>query len=624
MNQPLAHALADLDDIRQFESTSHLRRYPFGNSYELLMQSCRQFRNDKALSFLPTGAADDVVVETSYRQLSERVTQTANLLSGLGVGFSDAVTILLPMLPETHYALLGASAAGIASPVNPFLENDHIAEIMNSTRSKVLLTLAPGQGHGLWEKAIEVIQNTPTVRAIVLISIPEKARTVIPASPREGIVMVDYSRKIDGQHKDKLASGRVFDPNDIAMYLHTGGTTKRPKIAKLSHGNLSFMAQLYVDMTAGLGRFSALCGLPLFHVFGITSTGLAAFAGGRHMILMTPTGFRNPEVIRNFWHHVARFRCSIFATVPTVLSSLLAVPAGENDISCLKEVSSGGAPLPYQLKRNFEEHFNVRVFNGYGMTESSLMLAKASPLYTPPKGSVGMRIPYIRIITALVEGDRLIHLCKANETGVILCQGPNIFSGYLDPKDNEGTRINYYWFNTGDLGHFDEHGHLFITGRAKDLIIRGGHNIDPALIEEPLNDHPAVAQVVAVGQPDPYAGEIPVAFVTLEPGQTIKVEELLEYCNNNISERAAIPKRIEFIEEMPLTAVAKFYKPELRQRATDFAISASLDEAGIAASVETKLDQQSGLATRVSLADTRQRKQAESLLQGYPLSIEFD
>ena len=143
------------------------------------------------------------------------------------------------------------------------------------------------------------------------------------------------------------------------------------------------------------------------------------------------------------------------------------------------------------------------------------------------------------------------------------------------------------------------------------------------MLEEPLNDHPAIAQVVAIGQPDPYAGEIPVVYLTVESGQNVSTEQLMDYCRKNISERAAVPKRIEIIDEIPLTAVAKFYRPALRIRATDFALSSSLIGAGIQALINTKCDQQHGLVATITLANSKQRAQAETLLQGYPLIIEF-
>jgi len=624
MNQPTASTLANLEEIREFEKTPALERYPWRNTYELLQHGCNQYTDSTALTFLADAKPGGATTTVTYLHLSVRITQTANLLNSLGVGCTDAVSILLPSLPETHYALWGASAAGIASPINPFLEPGQISEIMNVTKSKVLITLAPGNDFGLWEKVCTVVQNTPTLKAIVLINQPFSAETSLPVSPREEIRLVVYNDLIEHQDKSELTSGRVFEADDISMYLHTGGTTGSPKVAQLSHGGQAFMSQLYTALTNRRGRFTALCGLPLFHVFGLMATSISAFTAGRHMVQMTPLGFRNPEVIKNFWFIVARFRPRVVACVPTILSALLDVPVGNNDISSLEEIPCGAAPLPIQLKENFAQRFSVTVINGYGMTESSLALSRAAPDFPPPPGSVGLRLPYMKTITAIVDGDQLVRKCKTHETGVVLTQGPNLFSGYLDPKDNEGAWVDQCWFNTGDLAYQDEQGYFFLTGRIKDLIIRGGHNIDPAFIEEPLGSHPAVSQAVAVGQPDPYAGEVPVAYVTLKTGMDVDVNELMEHCRNTIAERAAVPKRIEVIEHLPLTAVAKIYRPALRQRATEFALRSTLNEAGVEASVITRYDRKIGLVAEVTLLQADQLQQAETLLQGFPLGIEFN
>ena len=299
-------------------------------------------------------------------------------------------------------------------------------------------------------------------------------------------------------------------------------------------------------------------------------------------------------------------------------------PIGDNDISCLTETATGAAPLPDQLKINFENRFGVHIHNGYGMTESSLMLTRSAFDFPPPLGSVGLPIPYASVITAEVKGNRLIRECGTNETGVILARGPSCFQGDLSPADDADAWVDKHWFNTGDLGYKDEQGYLFLTGRSRDLIIRGGHNIDPAIIEEPLTQHPAIAQVVAIGQPDPYAGEIPIAYVTLISGQSVDPDELLLYCQKMIGEPAAVPKRVEVITERPLTAVAKIYKPALRQRAAEFALTTSLSAAGIEASVTAWIDLQRGLLARIELDCAEQQSQAEAVLQNYPLIIEFE
>ncbi|MCR8924342.1 acyl-CoA synthetase [Dasania sp. GY-MA-18] len=623
MSQTVAHALHHQSDIEEFEKTPRSQRYPWSNSYELIQQAGLEYGDDPALSFLPTGVAGEQAINISYRELAAKVTQTANLLHSLGVTQGDAVSLLLPSLLQTHYTLWGAQAAGIAGPINPMLEAEHITEIMNATRSKVLITLAPSENSELWQKVCQMTQSIPSLKTIILISQSDKNNSELPSSPKTELRIVDYTQQLELQPSDKLLSGRQFNAEQIAAYMHTGGTTGCPKVAKLTHGGLTFVGQIYADTAGHLGRYTTLCGLPLFHIFGIVATGLALFASGRHGVLLSPSGFRNPNIIQNFWHHTARFNCKAFSTVPTILGTLLDQPLGDNNISCLQEVACGATPLPNQLKKNFEQRFEVKVRNGYGMTESSCLMAKPPGNTIVPTSSVGLRLPYTRRITAVIEGSKLIRECGVNESGVVLAQGPNIFSGYLNNADNNSIWIDGQWFNTGDVGYHNEQGNLFLCGRAKDLIIRGGHNIDPLIIEVPLSKHPAIAQAVAIGQPDPYAGEVPIAYVKLKTGKNISSCELLDYCKEVISERAAIPKRIEFIDEIPLTAVSKVFKPALRQLATEFAINASLAKADIKAEIKTRIDTQHGLIAKVLLHNNDQHQQAVDLLQAYPLIIEF-
>lgn len=624
MKKIAANEITTEADLQEFEKIPLEQRYPIDTTYEIIQYVGVKYGDQLALSFLPRGTADDVAVETSYTQFAARVTQNANLLDSLNVNKEDTVSILLPTLPQYHCVLWGAQAIGIAGPINPLLEASHIIQIMNTTRTKVLVTMSPNKVSELWTKVSAIIQHTPLLETILIINPPGTPAGEPPASPREGVKLIEYQHEIDSHPCDKLVSNRNIGAEDNALYMHTGGTTGNPKIAQLSHQCLARLAQLYADLGSHYERSTTLCGLPLFHIYAVSLLGLGAFACGRHVVLLTSTGYRNPEVIKNFWHHIAHYQCRFFAAVPTVLSALFNIPVGDNDISCLEEVICGAAPLPDQLRQNFEKRFNVPVRNGYGMTETCGLTARPGRKSPPPIGSVGIRIPYTKRITAKIDGNKLVRECEPNESGIILIQGANVFSGYLSDKDKDKAWIDNEWFNSGDMGYLDNEGNLFLTGRDKDLIIRGGHNIDPALIEEPLSRHTDVLQAVAIGQPDPYAGEIPIAYVTLNPGSEITITELLDYCSSAISERAAVPKRIEILDKMPLTAISKVYKPALRQRAAEFAVTNTLNEASIQASVSTKLEQQRGLVAKVTLVNADEIERAKSVLQSYPVTIEID
>lgn len=612
-----AEPLLTPEAIERFESEPLRQRFPWQSSYELLVQAAQRFGDEPALAYLPTAARNEEPINISFRQLLARVRQMANLLHGLGVGATDAVASLLPAIPQAHFALWGSQAAGIASPINPLLEPQHIAEIINASGARVLVAPGPDDSAEIWDKVQELSELCPALERLVLVR--RSAKVPLPDCGR--LQVQDQDTALSEQPADRLLSDRQIRGEEIAAYFHTGGTTGSPKIARLTHGNIAFVSQVYAQRSAYKGRFPTLCGLPLFHIYGCVPAGIATLFGGRCLLMMTAGGFRTPEVVRNCWHHVARFGVRGFATVPAVLARLLEVSPEGEDISCLEEITSGAAPLPTSLKTAFEKRFGIPVTNGYGMTESTGLLARPYADHQPPAGSVGMRLPYMEMLVAELDGNRIRRRCAPGEAGAVLVRGPHIFAGYLNPGDNTGSWVDNRWFNTGDLGSADAAGNLTLTGRTKDLIIRGGHNIDPALIEEPLSHHPAVSMAVAVGQPDPDVGELPVAYVTLSAAAG--VDELLDYCREHISERAAVPRRIEIVDEIPLTAVAKIFKPALRNRATEFAIGARLQGADIEAVVRAHLDPQRGQLATVTLARAEQRPQAEELLRGFPLTIEL-
>lgn len=605
-------------DLTAFEASPRMQRYPLNSALALINHCSETYQHDTALAFLPTAARGEEAACISFRELAERVIQTANLLHSLDVGPDDVVSILLPNLPETHFALWGSQSTGIASPINPFLDAAHIIEIMNATNAKVLVTQGPSADAELWEKVEQIVSKVPSLKSVLVVTEPGGV-----AGNSGTVEMLDFADAIARQPANTLTSGRTIKGTDIAAYFHTGGTTGRPKVARLTHENIAFVSQVYADCTADKGRHAMLCGLPLFHIFGTVAAGIGSLFAGRTLVIMTPQGFRSPNVLPNWWYFIERYQVESFSAVPAILGALLQIPVGDYDISCLQDITCGAAPLHDGLKQAFEQKFKVAIINGYGMTESSCLLARPFSEVDAPTDSVGIRLPYMEMEIAEVKGTTRTRPCSSGEVGDILVRGPHIFAGYLNPDDNAGAWIDEQWFNTGDRGYLDDNGYLFLTGRSKDLIIRGGHNIDPALIEEPLNRHPAVATAIAVGQPDTYAGELPIAYVTLNSDQTISTEELHEYCKTAISERAAVPKRIEILDTMPLTAVNKVFKPALRNRATEWVISELLSSQSIDASVKATIDGKRGQIAAVHLHNPDHSELAQAALERLPVHIEL-
>ena len=270
-----------------------------------------------------------------------------------------------------------------------------------------------------------------------------------------------------------------------------------------------------------------LCGLPLFHVNGVVVTGLAPFMVGARVVLLGADGFRSKTTIGHFWRNVARFRATFFSAVPTVYSTLLTTPIDGSDVSSLRYAICGAAAMPPELIRKFEAATGLAILEGYGLTEGTCVSAVNPRDGDRRNGSIGFRVPYQQMKTVVFGNDGGYERdCATDEIGHLVIKGPNVFPGYKEERANRGIWIGDGWLDTGDLARQDVDGRFWLTGRQKDLIIRGGHNIDPSMIEEAMMAHPAVQLAAAVGKPDAYAGELPVVYVALRPGHAATTEEL--------------------------------------------------------------------------------------------------
>jgi fatty-acyl-CoA synthase len=551
--------IRNVADIGAIEKVPLSKRVKGSSTYELIEQGASIDPNAKAISFMLTGDTYEQPQEITYLQLLGRIRQTANMFSDLGVGPTDVVTYVLPNLPQTHFVLWGGEAAGIANPINPMLEPGTIRDICSAAGTKVLVTLAEFPGTDIWRKVDSIRKEIPSLEHVV--------RVMGPSDEASGII--GYEEKIDKYPADRLTSGRRFDRDDIASLYHTGGTTGRPKLARRTHHNEMVLAW---DLKAGteLQRGeTVMCGLPLFHCNGTCVTGLMPFSVGAHVVLLSASGYRDMAVMKNFYKIVERYRPVFFSCVPTVLSVLLGIPKGDADISSLRYVVCGAAPLSVELFKRFQEYTGMKIIEGYGLTESACASAVNPKDGEKKVGSIGIRLPYQEMKVAILdESGEYVRDAETGEIGVIAIKGPCVFKGYVEDVHNKGIWIQDEWFNTGDLGRQDEDGYFWLTGRRKELIIRGGHNIDPATIEEPLYQMEQIQTTAAVGRPDPHAGEVPVAYVQLKEGASATTNEIMEWARAKIGERAAVPKEVFIIDQIPLTAVGKIFKPALRWDAT--------------------------------------------------------
>ena len=577
--------------------------------YEQITRTRNSHGSRNAISFQLFSDPGARAETLTWAQLHGRVTQAANLFRSLGVGEGDTVAYILPTFNETAIALFGGMTAGVVNPINPLLEPEKIAGILRETKTKVVVTLRSFPKTDVAQKVAEAVSNAPEVRTVLEVDMlrymtPPKSWIVPFIRPGNEIHhtarVLDFHAELARQPADRL----TFDlpaEDRVCAYFHTGGTTGTPKVAQHKASGV-----LYNGWLGGKLLFKPedviLCPLPLFHVFAGYPVMMSALVAGSHVVFPTPQGYRGDGVFDNFWKLVERWQASFIFTVPTALSALMQRPVNAN-ISTLRNGFSGSAALPIELYKRFEQATGVSIVEGYGLTEATCLVS-ANPVDGEKKiGSVGIPFPYtdVRILKLAANGD-VNHECATDEVGEICVSSPGIFEGstYTEEAKNLGLYAEGRFLRTGDLGRIDADGYLWITGRAKDLIIRSGHNIDPAMIEEALLSHPAVSFAGGIGQPDPKVGEMPCAYVELVAGAQVTTRELLEHVADRIPERAAVPKYIEIVPELPKTAVGKVFKPDLRRMAIIRVFNALLDENKIAARVvEVIEDKKRGLVARI-------------------------
>ncbi len=587
-----------VEDIEAFEKVPFEQRATFFNTYDLLKQGAAVDPDSPAISLIKSGDEYEKCQIVTYGEFINKVNRTANMFHALGLGPQDVVSYLLPNLPQTFFVIWGGEAAGIVNPINPMLEVSTIADICQAAGTKILVALGDVSGSEIWDKAQRIREKLPDLKAVV------RVNGSGPLS--EGTF--DFEQELSKQNGDGLTFDRQISPSDTASLYHTGGTTGRPKLAPRSHLNESFMAFSLSNVLDFKAGDTSLCGLPLFHANGTTITGSVPFSLGGHVVLLSPSGYRDPTVIKNFYKIVEHYKAVTFSSVPTILGLLTEVPPEDCDISSLRYVMCGAAPLSVELFEKFEKHARIKIREGYGLTEGTCV-SSVNPYHGRRKiGSIGIRVPYQEMKSFILDEDgQYFREAKTNEIGVIHLRGPNVFQGYVEDEHNQGIWTKEGWFNTGDLGRQDEDGYFWLTGRRKELIIRGGHNIDPASIETPCYSIPEVALAAAVGRPDGHAGEVPVAYVQLRPGADLQPEQILDLLKEKIGERAAIPKEVILIDEIPLTPVGKIFKPKLRWDAirrvyTD--ILGDLDGSAEAIKVEVGEDETRGTLAKIEAKPT--------------------
>ena len=584
-------------DLADIESLPLSDRGLPDSTYAMLTRAAQLWPRRVAVSVLPDGQRWEQPVQRTFGQLLHDVHQAANLLYDLGVRRGDAVALIAPNCDELITATLAAQLAGIAAPVNGALSPEHISELVRRSGARVLISSNPELDASTWAIAERLVADG-LIDTVLLIGPTGAGSIAVPALA--GANMGSLAR-LAADYDSAQFRGDAPQSSDLAALFHTGGTTGAPKLAAHTHANevtdaWMIAANTVLDETAVL--FAAL---PLFHVNALVVTTLAPLLRGQQVLWAGPLGYRDMGLYGNFWKIVERYQVSTMSAVPTVYSVLSQLPV-DADISSMRLAIVGASALPDAVRGDFQSHTCVTLVEGYGLTEATCASARCFPDHPRP-GSVGQRLPYQQVKAVRIDDDGTWHDLPPGQIGTLAIGGPTVFPGYVTGRSADGfvldgnDKLVDGWLDTGDLAWIDDDDFVHLSGRAKDLIIRGGHNIDPAMIEDVLLAHPDVTGVAAVGRPDAHAGEVPVAYVTVRPEATVTPESLCQWAIERVAEAAAAPKSVTVIDAIPLTVVGKPYKPALRADAARRAIIDALAGVPGVVDVEATVDDGSIVVT---------------------------
>ena len=578
---------------------------------QMLDRTADRFRDEPAVSFQILADPGSKSETLNWEEFRRKSYQTANLFRSLGIGERDVVAYLLPNSIETALVFVGGAIAGIVNPINPLLSVEQIAGILEDSNAKVLVTLKSFPKTDVAQKASAALALAPCVDTVLEVDLAKylafpKSLIVKLIRPKVEVAhsakVLDFTAEVGRQHESALDFSDSKGDR-VAAYFHTGGTTGTPKLAQHLYSGMIYNGAATHKIIVNQSD-TVLCPLPLFHVFAAYPVLMSCICAGAHMVLPTPAGYRGDGVFDNFWKLVERWRASFLVTVPTAISVLMQRPV-DADVSSLKCAISGSAPLTQELFSRFEDMTGLKLLEGYGLTEATCLVS-VNPFDGVRKvGSVGlpMRHTKVRILECEEDGT-VIRECGTGETGEICISNPGVYVGstYTNPNRNIGLFADGEWLRTGDLGRIDEDGYVWISGRSKDLIIRGGRNIDPALIEETLAKKNEIAFVGAIGQPHAKLGELPCAYVELIEGAKSSNEEILEFARSAITYTEAVPVYVEVMDELPKTAVGKVFKPDLRRKAITRVLDQALGKRDLSARVrEVVEDKELGLVAVIDL-----------------------
>jgi long-chain acyl-CoA synthetase len=479
-----------------------------------------------------------------------------------GVGQDTTVALFLGNSPDHPVNFFGALKAGARiAHLSPLDGERALSHKLSDSGARILVTSDLAT---LLPTALKFLEKGLVDRLIVCEDdhwgAVGNVHTPIPENP----AIVTFAKFTEGAPMP--AQWPEVSPDDVAVLQYTGGTTGLPKGAMLSHGNLTSAVSIYQvwGKTARQERNAVervICVLPLFHIYALTLVLLSSIRNGD--VISLHQRFDVEAVMRD----IEVKRATIFPGVPTMWIAIASLPdLDKRDMSSLVIAGSGGAPLPVEVAKVFERKTNMKLKSGWGMTETCSP-GTAHPKEGPQKpGSIGLMLPGIEMdVVALDDPKKVL---GPGETGEIRVKGPNVTRGYWNRPTETADAFVGDRFLTGDIGYMDTDGYFYLVDRKKDMIISGGFNVYPQMIEQAIYEHPAVQEVIVIGIPDGYRGEAAKAFIKLRSGaNAFSLDELKAFLTGKLG-RHEIPAALEFADELPRTPVGKLSRHELRSRQT--------------------------------------------------------
>ncbi|WP_430397134.1 dicarboxylate--CoA ligase PimA [Ferrovibrio sp.] len=494
----------------------------------------------------------------SFSELGRQAEAFAAALLRDGIGKGSTVALYLPNTPYHPFCFFGSGIAGArVTHLSPLDAERELAHKLSDSGARLLVTVD-------YPAMLSMALNLKAAGLVDHVVVGSEADYALPASSLMPIPAEPGVQRFSDfiAHAVAPAAWPAVEPDDIALLQYTGGTTGRAKGAMLTHGNLTAALSMYDEwynrQADDVSMRQRVIGvLPLFHIYALTTILLRQVAAGGE-ILLRPR-FDVETTLRD----IEQKRATAFPGVPTMWIALANHPGIETrDFSSLQHCGSGGAPLPFEVAARFEKLTGMRLGGGWGMTETSPAGTAQLRHGLHKPGSVGLPMPGIEMDVVALDDPR----CRLgpNQTGEIRIKGLNVTPGYWNRPEETAEAFVDGYFLTGDIGHYDTDGYFYLVDRKKDMIISGGFNVYPQLIEQAIYEHPAVAEVLVVGVPDGYRGEAAKAFITVKPGQAeFTLDELRAFLADKVG-RHEMPAMLEFREALPRTPVGKLSKKELR------------------------------------------------------------